>query len=187
MTQSFAMFYATLIDAAKAGCDGKAIGCAIVFETENEELREWLGTGANPFFAPPFSINDAELTRLKPEDVKKAQSAAIERHEKDMKLVRQNAYEHTDVGYSAILKDESLTVTYFDVCSLVETTMGGLLEDKPGVGLSKPIGRLTVVLHSLEGASAMRKAQRNVVVFVRDFLDKNNLGTPTPETEWNFG
>ena len=177
MNKSFGQFYGDIVSLAKEAAGNSELAVGIIFEPGNEEMHEWLGSGAKTFTMRSDIVDEPEAISLTNAVLEEARDAAIKRHEEDLKLVNQGVYEHTDVGYSAIVPGKGITAVYYDICEPVGSAI-------LGSQLGKAHSRLTVVMHSVDGDKATFAPQNKVCTYIRDFLYRSGKGTTTPSTGW---
>lgn len=174
INQSFGQFFGDIATVVKQAANS-SINIAVIVTNDNDEIKQWIGTGMNPFYIESSEGFDSGIGEA---DAKAALHMAIERHLADMQLVNEGVFEAHDVGYNAIDAEKGLTATYYDICERLD---GGLI---PG-SLGKALARIGIVMSCPSGGYRDTFAAQDAVCrFIRGFLSKNNLGTATDVSGW---
>ena len=171
MDRSYSFLFGEIVETAKQAAGDNLLSVGVLFETENPDLKSWSGSGADKLYMSTEAVrDDADYTINRP-FAESARDAAIKKHEEDLDLVRQGVFEHTDVGYGAV-DHAGISAVYYDICEPVQSVMVAST-------LGKSIARITIVVFTPDNQDIYRKVQACVSVYLKSFLSKNKLGTPT--------
>lgn len=165
---SFAKFFNDLQLVASTATESP-YSVGVLVEPSSCALWDWIDSKAEEYVAV---ADEADVGLCRPV-IQTMRDMAIREHDKTMALIAQGALCHSDVCFDTSLEPERVHVAYYDFLEPVNAVMGGT------VTLGRSLGRVTVAIYSEKGASHAREIQQKVSLFIRGFLSKAGMATPT--------